>query len=97
MAKIQAQLNIPLFSDVKKGTLSSIWARWFTDISSAVNGANTQLPSLVPHTTTVNGKALSADIVLTALDVGAMPAPPNDQTGKYYVVQNGQWVELIIS
>lgn len=35
--------------------------------------ARESITNLVPNTTTINGKALSSDITLTASDVGALP------------------------
>ena len=60
------------------GTLSSLSTTAKTDIVAAINELVTSLSTLnnnkVPNTRTVNGKALSADITLSATDVGALPS-----------------------
>lgn len=59
------------------GALSSLSTTAKTDIVSAINELVTSLSILnnnkVPNTRTVNGKALSEDITLSATDVGALP------------------------
>lgn len=53
------------------------------------------LSEYVPKTTTVNGKALSSDVSLTASDVGAISDAPID--GKQYARKNATWSEVVSS
>lgn len=46
----------------------------YTGTETAFNAALVQMPNSVPNTRKVNGKALSADITLTAADVKARPS-----------------------
>lgn len=45
-----------------------------TDMTSVKTAVKTLQDTYVPNTTKVNGKALSADVTLTATDVGALPS-----------------------
>lgn len=60
------------------GALSGLSTTAKTDIVAAINELVTSLSTLnnnkVPNTRTVNGKALSEDITLSATDVGALPS-----------------------
>ena len=61
-------------------------------LSHLIGKIKTAIAGLVPNTRTVNGKALSADITLTASDVSALPsstAIPAPGTGSSYPAMDG--------
>lgn len=61
--------------------------KWVYSYDSLVTGVNDELDSRVPTTRTINNKELSADISLSASDVGALSTGGGEMTGSIFGIR----------